>query len=412
MGQRGQRGREDDSPPNRMRTARAGPGARPVRRFDLESEPQQCKRRLGVLPAGNSGLYARLTTRQQLEFWCRLAFVPPHARERAVLGAIERFGLTALAESRLDRISMGERQRVRLAMAFLHAPDLVLLDEPRTSLDAAGLARLVEAIEDLRSRGGSALWCSPSGDAPPAGSGRQAARASRAIGTGVSSGIELRDAVIAVFRRDALLFWSYRTRVVSQTLAVFFSLTVFYYVSKLVKVGEFPSADAYFSFVAVGIVTLAVLTATMTALPLAVRQELTAGTFERFVVSPIGAAAGVAAMLIFPMLSALTIATFQIVLAAIVFPLDVHWSTAALAMPVVLLGALSFAPFAADGCRGHRLQAGDRGRAVLHNGTRVRGWLHLPGEAAPGRDRVDVGGPAVHAGSGPAAPSAGRHAPT
>jgi ABC-2 type transport system permease protein len=157
---------------------------------------------------------------------------------------------------------------------------------------------------------------------------------------------ELRDAVIGVVRRDALLFWSYRTRAVSQTLAVFFSLTVFYYVSKLVNVEEFPSAHAYFSFVTIGILTLAVLTATLTALPLAVRQELIAGTFERFVVSPTGAAAGVAAMLIFPMLSALAISTLQIILAAIVFPLDVHWSTAALAVPVALLGVLSFAPFA------------------------------------------------------------------
>jgi ABC-2 type transport system permease protein len=162
----------------------------------------------------------------------------------------------------------------------------------------------------------------------------------------VSSTAEMRDAMIGVVRRDAMLFWSYRTRAVSQTLAVFFSLTVFYYVSKLVGVREFRSTDAYFSYVAIGIVTLAVLTATMTALPLAVRQELIAGTFERFVVSPTGAAAGVAAMLIFPMASALSICTVQIILAALVFPLDVHWSTAPLALPVALLGALSFAPFA------------------------------------------------------------------
>lgn len=162
----------------------------------------------------------------------------------------------------------------------------------------------------------------------------------------MSAARELRDSVIGVVRRDALLFWSYRTRAVSQTMAVFFSLTVFYYVSKLVNVQEFPSAHAYFSFVAVGILTLAVLTATLTALPLAVRQELIAGTFERFVVSPTGAAAGVAAMLVFPLASALVICTVQVLLAAAVFPLDVHWSTAPLAFPVALLGALSFAPFA------------------------------------------------------------------
>lgn len=157
---------------------------------------------------------------------------------------------------------------------------------------------------------------------------------------------ELADAVAGVVRRDAILFWSYRGRAVSQALAVFFSLTVFYYVSRLVSVSEFPSGDAYFSFVSVGIVTLAVLTATLTALPLAVRQELIAGTFERFVVSPTGPAAGVAAMLIFPMAAAILTAAIQIVLAAAVFPLDLRWSTAALAVPVALLGAVSFAPFA------------------------------------------------------------------
>ena len=138
-----------------------------VRRFDLESEPQQCKRRLGFLSAGSSGLYARLTAQQQLEYWSRLAYVPSPERERAVVDAIERFGLTAFAGSRLDRISMGERQRVRLAMAFLHGPDVVLLDEPRNSLDSDGVGLLIEAIDDLRSRGGAALWCSPTGEELP-----------------------------------------------------------------------------------------------------------------------------------------------------------------------------------------------------------------------------------------------------
>ena len=138
-----------------------------VRRFDLDAEPRECKRRLGFLAAGSSGLYARLTARQQLEYWARLAFVPAREREGAVASALERFGLAALAGHRLDRVSMGERQRVRLAMAFLHEPDLVLLDEPRNSLDSAGLELLRGAIADHRSRGGAALWCSPTGEDLP-----------------------------------------------------------------------------------------------------------------------------------------------------------------------------------------------------------------------------------------------------
>jgi ABC-type multidrug transport system permease subunit len=149
-----------------------------------------------------------------------------------------------------------------------------------------------------------------------------------------------------VVRRDAALFWSYRIRAVSQTLALFFSLSLFYYVSRLVNVSEFPSADAYFAYVAVGIVILHVLTASVGSVPVAVRQELVAGTFERFVVSPLGACAGIAGMLAFPLLSALAMSTLQLALAALVFGMDIHWATAPLAIPVALLGALSFAPFA------------------------------------------------------------------
>jgi ABC-type multidrug transport system ATPase subunit len=138
-----------------------------VRAFDLERDPRECKRRLGFLAAGSSGLYARLTARQQLEYWARLAFVPGERRERVVADAVARFGLADLAARRLDRISMGERQRVRLAMAFMHAPDLVLLDEPRTSLDSAGLALLTGAVDDLRRRGGAVVWCAPSGEEQP-----------------------------------------------------------------------------------------------------------------------------------------------------------------------------------------------------------------------------------------------------
>ena len=73
-------------------------------------------------------------------------------------------GRSELAEQRMDRVSMGQRQRIRLAMTFLHDPDVALLDEPQTSLDAHGLALLRGALDELRARGGAAVWCSPSRD--------------------------------------------------------------------------------------------------------------------------------------------------------------------------------------------------------------------------------------------------------
>jgi ABC-type multidrug transport system ATPase subunit len=103
---------------------------------------------------------------QQLDFWSRLNFVEPAARRATIEAAVAAFGLEPFAARRLDRISMGERQRVRLAMTFAHRPDVALLDEPRNSLDEDGLALLLAVVREHRERGGATLWCSPTGEPP------------------------------------------------------------------------------------------------------------------------------------------------------------------------------------------------------------------------------------------------------
>lgn len=119
------------------------------------------QKRLGYLPAGNGGLYARLTVRQNLEFWGALALLPRTRSAAAIDEAIQDFGLSDLAANRCDRISMGQRQRVRLAATFLHEPSLVLLDEPHTSLDDPALELLRRALDAHHGRGGTSLWCAP-----------------------------------------------------------------------------------------------------------------------------------------------------------------------------------------------------------------------------------------------------------
>jgi ABC-2 type transport system ATP-binding protein len=119
---------------------------------------------VSFLPAGDRGLYARLTVRKQLEFCARIAMLPRERFRRAVEGALDAFALHELADQRVDRISMGQRQRLRIAMTFLPRPEVVLLDEPLTSLDGDGAELLRKAIDGLLARGGAVLWCSPSGE--------------------------------------------------------------------------------------------------------------------------------------------------------------------------------------------------------------------------------------------------------
>jgi ABC-2 type transport system ATP-binding protein len=123
-------------------------------------------RLVAFLPAGDRGLYARLTVRRQLHFWAGIAMLDPSTSTERVEQAIERFQLTELADRRVDRMSMGQRQRLRIAMTFLPGPEIVLLDEPLTSLDDEGAALLESAIDELIVGGGTMLWCSPSGDHP------------------------------------------------------------------------------------------------------------------------------------------------------------------------------------------------------------------------------------------------------
>jgi len=132
--------------------------------LDPMRDRREFQRRVAFLSAGNTGIYARLSVRIQIDTWARINFVNRSERPAAVQRALEHFALLDLAEARCDRISMGQRQRVRLAMTFVSRPDLVLLDEPGTSLDDEGHAVLNSAIAELVGRGGAVLWVSPSGD--------------------------------------------------------------------------------------------------------------------------------------------------------------------------------------------------------------------------------------------------------
>jgi ABC-2 type transport system ATP-binding protein len=129
-----------------------------------ERHRREYQRQLGFLTAGNSGLYARLTVRGHLDYWSRLALLSKSEREGAVERALARFELDHLAGSRVDRMSLGQRQRVRLAMTFLHEPSLLLLDEPGNSLDQEGKTLLSETVRRTVDGGGAAIWCSPTGE--------------------------------------------------------------------------------------------------------------------------------------------------------------------------------------------------------------------------------------------------------
>jgi ABC-2 type transport system permease protein len=192
------------------------------------------------------------------------------------------------------------------------------------------------------------------------------------------------DGVLAVVRRDADIYFSYRFRPLAQVVIGLFSVALFYYISRLVGSEQFPTPDDYFAYVVVGLVVLQGLTATMTLLPSALRTDLVAGSFERVAISPLGPAAGVASMTIFPMIVAVFAGTVTLAIAAVIFGLPLA-STAPLAIPAALLAILAFLPFAllVAALVLVSKQAGNIGSLVVV-GLSLAGGVYYPPELMPG----------------------------
>jgi ABC-2 type transport system permease protein len=153
------------------------------------------------------------------------------------------------------------------------------------------------------------------------------------------------DAMWGIMRRDAILFVSYRTQLVSQFLGPLFMIAVFYYISRLLTVRTIHSPGGYFGFVVIGLVIIQILTLSLGLMPGNVRQELISGTIERFLVSAHGPVNGILGTTLFPLCNAFFTGFFTLVLANVVFGLPLA-ATSFLAIPVALLGVVAFMPFA------------------------------------------------------------------
>jgi ABC-2 type transport system permease protein len=148
------------------------------------------------------------------------------------------------------------------------------------------------------------------------------------------------DAMLATVKRDAIIFFSYRFRFVSQILTMLFTLTMFFYVSKLVRPDAVGHHAQYYAFVVVGIVGLAVLTSALNITE-TVRMELMQGNFERILISPLGPVGGVVAAAIFPILYSAVFAGLMLTLAVAFFGVPVHPVGIAPALGVAMLGAVA-----------------------------------------------------------------------
>jgi ABC-2 type transport system ATP-binding protein len=110
------------------------------------------RRTWGYLPE-ERGLYPRMGVLDQLVYYASLYGETPERARRNALAWLARFRIPEYADRRAEELSKGNQQKVQFIAAILHAPDVLLMDEPFTGLDPINLVLLREAFMELRDQG-------------------------------------------------------------------------------------------------------------------------------------------------------------------------------------------------------------------------------------------------------------------
>ena len=124
-----------------------------------EAVAQRHRRRFGYMPE-ERGLYPNMLVSQQVEYLGRLHGMSAHDASRETAIWLERLELADRAQSKVETLSHGNQQRVQLAAALVHSPELLVLDEPLAGLDPTGIDTMGSVLKERAGAGCCVLFSS------------------------------------------------------------------------------------------------------------------------------------------------------------------------------------------------------------------------------------------------------------
>jgi ABC-2 type transport system ATP-binding protein len=134
-------------------------GRASVAGFSILDEPIEAKQRLGYVPE-TAALYEGLTAVEYLELVACLHHLDPQMVRARSGELLDLFGLASDRHRRIVEYSKGMRQKVLIAAALIHRPDVLFLDEPLDGLDANAALIVKEVLKQLAAQGKTILFCS------------------------------------------------------------------------------------------------------------------------------------------------------------------------------------------------------------------------------------------------------------
>jgi ABC-2 type transport system ATP-binding protein len=117
--------------------------------YDVVERPREVKRRIGYLPE-HPPLYKEMTVESFLSFVARIKAVPRGQVRSAVASVLDRCGLGDVAGRLIQNLSKGYQQRVGIAQAIVHSPEVMVLDEPTVGLDPRQILKIRNLIRSFR----------------------------------------------------------------------------------------------------------------------------------------------------------------------------------------------------------------------------------------------------------------------
>jgi ABC-2 type transport system ATP-binding protein len=119
--------------------------------YDLVREADQIRHHIGFVFGGERGLYWRLSAYDNMTYFANLYHVPPEVQKRRIPYLLDLVGLAGRGDEKIEGYSRGMKQRLHIARALLHDPELLFLDEPTIGLDPVGARELRSTIRVLQS---------------------------------------------------------------------------------------------------------------------------------------------------------------------------------------------------------------------------------------------------------------------